>query len=180
MVSIKIIKQEKSKLKDLATRRNGSKKPEWTRRKTDIFNDIEVDLLGLYGEYAVSKYLGVGIDESISISGDSGYDIEYNGMRLGVKYNHRVNGYLMVEGRDGDDIESGVMNDFSCDGMILVNGICKPPSNCECIKVEEPIMNIMGWLPKEYFMIDMVEKDWGLGKRYVCNVNQLLPIEILK
>lgn len=163
-------------LAEIGHARNAAKKPEWTRRKSDVFSDAEIDVLGMYGEYAVASYLGKDVDTTITTHGDGGSDLSFNGLSLAVKYNHRWNGYLMVEHRDGDDIGSGIIGDLTSDIIILTHGKCNPPKRCICREEGWVYVILAGWLTKKEFVSLMESRNLGLGGRYICKCEHLHPM----
>ena len=179
MNAIVITKQERATLAGIGTARNSAKNPEWTRRKSDVFSDAEVDVLGMYGEYAVAEYLGLRVDTTITTTGDDGSDLKWNGLSIAVKYNHRWNGFLMVEHRKGDNPALGIMGDLICDIIVLTHGRCKPPTQCKCREEGGIVVVVAGWLTRSEFIEKMNSRDLGLGGRYICTCDQLRPMHQL-
>lgn len=174
--AVVISEKSRAELQCLAQARNGCKDPSWTRRKTDVFSDEEVDTLGLYGEYAVASYLGMPLDETISSSGDNGHDLMWCGRTAAVKFNHRWDGFLMVEERAGDDPGNGKINDLSADIIILTHGNCDPPKACYCRDPHSLTVVVAGWMWREDFIRRMEYRNWGLGGRYTCRARELRPM----
>lgn len=166
----------RQRLEALGKARNAAKSPEWSRRKSDVFSDAEVDVLGLYGEYAAGHYLGVEIDSTINSYGDSGVDLVYGTLSVAVKFNHRWRGYLMVEQRPGDAPSVGIVGDLTSDLIILTHGKCFPPERCYCRREGGLVVALAGWLWREEFVSAMYARDLGLGVRYICTCEQLRPM----
>ena len=176
-MKVTITEAERRELASLAHGRNASKHPNATRRKSDVFDDVTLDTLGLYGEFAASKVLGCSIDRSISGSGDSGHDLHWQGKTVAVKYNHRINGFLMVEARDGDNYPTS-LHDLKSDIIVLVHGTCQPP-NCSCRQRGTINVHVAGWLSREDFLERCFLKDLGLGNRYIVTADRLRPMSEL-
>ena len=170
--------ETRSDLWQLAGRRNGSKQPEWTRRVSDVFNDHEVDFLGLVGEAAPSKVLGVPFDRSVHAHGDGGTDLVLPDQRIvATKFNHRQHGYLIFEERAGD-VEREHLADFSADLAVLTVGGCDSRS-CHCITAPEWRLWVVGSITRDRFLTEYRRADWGLGSRYYVPASALDPIEQL-
>jgi len=175
-VGVIITKGCRDGLSEIGKARNSAKEPNWTRRMSKAFTDAQINELGMYGEYAASSYLGLKVDQKIHRVGDSGHDLVFGRMKIAVKYNHRWRGYMIVEGRIGDDLKIGHIRDFNSDAIILTHGICAPPV-CKCFKDDAAIFVVVaGWLTKEKFLKRMSSVNWGLGLRYYCRCDQLDPI----
>ena len=92
----------------------------------------EEQYVGLLGETIVKNYLGV--DNSITIGFDGGYDLEYNGMKIDVKTMGRtvnprpyyVNNFISYQ------------SDFDCDAYIFCS-----------INKKTSELTICGWITKE-------------------------------
>lgn len=179
MIEIIIPKEKRLELTGMGHARNAAKEPEWSRRKSDVFADNELDAHGMWGEYAAGSYLGVDVDAEITRNGDGGRDLFWRNKKVAVKFNHRDGGFLMVEGRPGDDIFNGVMKDFPEDVSIIISttGKCVLPGQCICRKEGDIVVTMAGWLTREQFLNSMFKKDLGLGPRYICRTCQLNPME---
>lgn len=165
MQAVIIPRRVRLELGEIGRLRNGAKDPSWTRRRSDVFSDAEVDELGLYGEYAVADFLGVDFDRRISVGGDGGVDFVWRGRELAVKYNHRWLGYLVVEERAGDDPGGGVLGDLSAEIIVGTHGKCSRGA-CYCRGGSGVVVAFSGWLYREEFIGRMRRVDWGLGGRY--------------
>lgn len=173
----------KHRLVSLGQARNAAKDPSWTRRKSDVFNDAQVDALGCLGEWAISQYLDAPMDWNVHAHGDKGIDLKLaDGRTVAVKLNHRWKGYLMVEERKGD--KDSRLSDLSTDLICLIHGQCRVPGRCECKELmtnqQEWPLWIAGYLPTDEFLKKKQYADWGLGGRHYVRVNQLRGIEELK
>lgn len=178
-----LTRREVDRLVQIATARNDAKEPEWTRRETDAFDDRQVNILGAIGEYAAAAAFGLDIDPSIHSGGDNGIDLVLpSGATAAVKYNHRWNGYLLVEGRVGDAEEE--LGDLKADNILLTHGMCLPGKDiCHCPRIwngkNGVVVFLAGWLTKEQFIRCKSVKDWGIGVRHCVRVSQLRPISEL-
>lgn len=178
MFLIRMSKQTRKKLIRLGTARNAAKKPEWTRRASNVFNDRQVDILGCIGEYAASMALNVPMDWDVHVHGDTGADLSTSCGTVAVKYNHRSKGYLIVEERKPD-----TWYDLKADRILLVHGWCNPTKGmCTCAATinSEGITQVMvkGWLAKDKFKQLSTYVDWGLGGRFYVRADQLHPMEL--
>jgi hypothetical protein len=176
MNAVVITKEERNKMAGIGTARNACKRPEMSRRMSDVFSDSEVDVLGMMGEYAVAEYLGASVDESIHMHGDNGTDLTFRGHTVSVKYNHRWRGFLMVEERQGDDIHSGLVNDLKTDLIVLSHGKCMPPKTCVCRDAGGIVVVLAGWLTRDEFISTASHRDLGLGGRYIVTCDKLRPM----
>jgi len=156
---------------ELAKRRNGSKHPDATRRKSDIFTDVELDYIGLIGEAAVEDVCKIPIDRHVYEHGDNGDGKLSDGRTIAVKFNHRMNGYLLFEERQGD-VPHKHINDFQYDVAILVSGYCDPKGTCYC---REPtlVVKVAGYVTREQFLKKHNTSDWGLGNRFWMRQSEL-------
>lgn len=185
MIASFIDSETKLRLFECADGRNSAKDPSWTRRKTDIFNDQEVDRLGIIGEYAAADVFGVDIDWNITVHGDKGHDLILpNKWTAAVKFNHRYEGYLMIEGRDTDTDDE--LSDLTTDVLILTHTFCEPKQNiCHCHKkLLNPLIPstviIAGWISRQEFMKVKGEANWGAGVRHFVEVSDLHhPCELM-
>lgn len=191
MIACYIPTEIKEKLYDCSDGRNGAKDPSWSRRKTEIFTDQELDRLGIIGEYAAADVLGVNLDWSVTTHGDNGHDLVLpNGWTAAVKFNHRYKGFLMIEGRDGDTDDELV--DLTTDVLILTHSFCEPKENiCRChdrlLTADYPsTIIIAGWISRSEFMRLKSERDWGAGLRHFVvvedlrNIGELIALSKLK
>src|SRR5574337_86111 len=185
MIASYLTSEIKHKLFKCSDGRNGAKDPSWTRRKMTVFNDVELDRLGIIGEYAAGDILNVKIDWTVSVHGDNGHDLVLqNGWKAAVKFNHRYQGFLMVEGRDGDTDDELV--DLTSDVLILVHGFCNPKKGQAC-SCENRLLNpdvassviVAGWISRADFMVKKVLKNWNAGDRWMVEVCDLRPIQEL-
>lgn len=183
---MKLSKDEVLYLRGYASQRNESKDPSWTRRKSDQYTDLQVDLMGLCGEYVASLALNADVDLAISSSGDPGHDllVDFSHRRqvpVGVKFNHRLNGYLIVEPNRKDSEEK--MYDFRSDLVVLVSGVCRPKSGfCTCSPdlIHEQDFHLAGWITRDRFMSIRTPVNWGLGDRWYVRQSDLNPISSLR
>lgn len=151
---------------DLGVRRNASKRPEWTRKKSHQMSDALVNYIGLKGEWAAAEalseigLLGSGIDTRIHSDGDDGYDLVLSdGRKVAVKFNHRRNGYLVFE-RESDFPASTPL-------ALLVFGECRSQIDCRCTDMERTDrLTIAGWIGHDEFWSKATCSNWGLGVRW--------------
>jgi hypothetical protein len=159
-----------------ALQRNATKPAASSRRKSDVFSDGELDIIGAWGEAAAAAFCGAQYDDEIRRSGDDGVDFRVGGLAYAVKYNHRKSGYLMVEQRDGDS-EVFLHDIEQVDVIISTTGLCLPPRECYCQRLMKPGNHVpvilQGWLFKDEFINRKTLKDWGLGGRWFVHAGRL-------
>lgn len=175
--------ETKRKLFECAINRHTVKRKNYTRKKSGEWTDIELHQLGILGEYAAASVLNVDIDWSIQEFGDGGHDLDLDGYTVCVKFSHRINGHLIVEGRASDTPEE--LHDCRSDIMILTHYLCEPRDNkCKCrctlLNPTKPsIILVAGWTSREHFMRDMIKTDWGMGTRYYVPQSKLYHMSTL-
>jgi hypothetical protein len=179
--SVYIPAHQKHAIFEIARGRNAAKHSSWSRRASEVFSDAELDMLGMLGEVAVASLLGIDYDATITTCGDNGTDMTtHSGLRVAVKFNHRFNGYLMIEGRSGDS--DSKLKDLKTDVLILSCSFCDPTHKvCRC---RDGLLNegkgstvlVPGWIYSDTFMSVRQTTDWGLGLRHYVTVQQLEPI----
>ena len=147
-------------------------KPRWqSRKRSKDYTDLEVDFMGVKGEYVASQVLGIPFDsQGYGAKGDHGVDL-YGGLRAAIKTNHRANGYLIV-----DDIDISSL--AKVDILISVLGSCvvtKPPL-CPCMVEQHPeymarpeFWEVSGWMTVTDFRREKEQSDWGGGLRHWVN-----------
>jgi hypothetical protein len=119
----------------------------------------QADMLGVMGEYAVAKYLGLPFDTTINLQGDGGEtDIYLGKLNVQVKSTKYKTGRLVFNNK----------KEIAADLFVL----------CYC---SEPdlLVQILGYIEKQ--LIDSVSevKDLGHGLRIVVEQKHLLPISDL-
>lgn len=180
---IKISNEEKQKIIQCGHDRNALKDPSISRRKANIFSDDELDAIGALGEYAGCQAINAQFDWRVGYGGDGGVDaVLEDGSKIAIKFNHRSQGFLMVESRAGDTKDT--LHDIeNIDYIVLTTGTCDPPRHCKCreiIKNSLPVyIAIPGFLSKDEFLSLRKYKDWGLGGRWFVSTDQLHPISDL-
>lgn len=172
--------ETRKKLAALGVSRNSAKRPEWTRRKSDVFNDQQVDILGCIGEFAASIAIGAPMNLDVHSHGDGGVDLNTAVGTIAVKFNHRNRGYLIVEERSPDR-----WSDLNSDILVLVHGLCSGrKGECVCsirIKSKEPMEVIVaGYIEASKFKNIAKHVDWGLGGRFFCDIDSLRPVHELR
>lgn len=162
---------ECARAKAIGEGRNSAKPSHATRRKSDVFCDAKLDEIGMLGELAMASYLGVDLDEGIYAHGDGGVDFIFNGVSFAVKFNHRREGFLMVEGRAEDT--DHCLHDLNADAIVLTHGVCVPGSKCVCNEIGPKWVCLAGWLPTREFLQKRTTRDLGLGVRHIVKKDQL-------
>lgn len=119
----------------------------------------EADLLGVMGEYAVSKYLKIPFDTSINLEGDGGeVDMYLGDWDIQVKATKYSTGRLVFNTKE--EIKALINVLVFCD-------------------MKNKVVNILGYSSKRDVKKNMYEKDLGHGIRYCLEQVNLKPIEEL-
>lgn len=116
----------------------------------------QADMLGVMGEYAVAKYLGLPFDTSINLEGDGGE----TDLMLG-KHNIQVKSTKYKTGR----LVFNNLKEIIADLFVL----------CYCSE-PEMLVQILGYIKKEEIKNVSELKDLGYGLRIVIEQRHLLPI----
>lgn len=156
--------KEMAQIKEIAGARNQIKidndivSHKWTDEKSEL----DIHTLGMAGEYAVSRLLGVPVDLNIHVCGDAGWDLtDKKGIfRVEVK----------TRGKPGWDfaLNSDNLKDFQADIGVLV----WPTRQSDTFEV-------VGWTTKVHLAFAGEVKDFGKGKRLVIRHSKLQPIRQL-
>ena len=141
----------------VAERRNVVKAPHGTvnLRKCSR-SDFEVHLLGVMGELAVARWLGVEVDTSVSASGDDKVsDLVHNGVRIQVKTRtvQEKPIYLFFNQRE----------QFRADVAVLA--LVLGPARVQ----------VAGWIRRQDFLDQATAADFGYGPRVVVTMDKLNP-----
>ena len=131
-----------------------------TRRIDERHGDLELNILGLKGEFAVARYLGIpieSVDHAVSLRGRRWpHDLSYAGATIEVKTNSYPGGTLYFN------------EYFKADYAVLV----VPGTN--------GAMRIVGYISRGEFHDKCNITDYGHGKRLAVVQWALRPIEELK
>ena len=138
------------------------------------YGDLQIDFLGVKGEYVVSQVYGVPFDESgYGALGDDGVDIR-TPTPGAIKTNHRRDGYLIVERwRDVHRV----------DVIHLVDGLCSPPDRCICRTLparESEVWRYVGYITVDDFKVKSELTNWGIGPRRFVRQRHLSPLNHLR
>jgi hypothetical protein len=116
----------------------------------------QADMLGVMGEYAVAKYLGLPFDTSINLDGDGGEtDLMLGSYNIQVKSTKYKTGRLVFNN----------LKEIIADLFVL----------CYCSEPEMSV-EILGYIKKEAIKNVSELKDLGYGLRIVIEQRHLLPI----
>lgn len=119
---------------------------------------VENDFIGILGEAAVGAFLGIGFDETISLAGDGGVkDLELDGTTIQVKTMYSHGSRLMFNDKA----------DFLADVAVLVR------------RLDDRRAEILGWIPRQEFLIICGQEDFGYGMRHFVPEKELYPIRQL-
>ena len=119
----------------------------------------EADILGVMGEYAVSKYLSIPMDTEVNLQGDGGeVDLWLGDWSIQVKSTKYDNGRLVFNSKD------------EMKALIDVLTICN---------IQKQTVNIVGYISNKDLQQKMYEKDLGFGVRYCIDQDDLKDISWL-
>ena len=119
----------------------------------------EADILGVMGEYAVSKYLSIPMDTEVNLQGDGGeVDLWLGDWSIQVKSTKYDNGRLVFNSKD------------EMKALIDVLTICN---------IQKQTVNIVGYISNKDLQQKMYEKDLGFGVRYCIDQADLKDISWL-
>jgi hypothetical protein len=120
---------------------------------------LAVEIVGIKGEAAVAKHLGVKIDRSIHDEGDGGRDLTWQGRTIQVKSSFPADTlHLLVN--DSDSLQ--------CDYLVFV-----------VTDETAPAARIYGWIKTVDFLQSATIKNMGHGDRMALPVDKLHPITTL-
>jgi hypothetical protein len=160
-MKIQFSKKEFNHIKMLATGRHFYKDIVIPDRDMERWNNSqhEADLLGVMGEYAVSKYLKIPFDTSINLKGDGGkYDMFLGDWSIQVKATKYKNGRLVFNTLD------------EAKAHIHILTLCSD---------QKRFVKIAGFITKRDFKRKCYEQNLGHGVRYCINQDDLEEIELL-
>lgn len=158
-VTVPFTKPEQALIARLAEERQAPKENHASARDKRIMyrDNVATHLIGLMGEYAVSKTLGVPFDQEAYVAGDLEKDMVIFGVGVEIK---TLQGYLAFR----------VLEDFVADVAVLVTykaGVFDQ-------------VTIQGWIDRETFTACHFQDDFGYGVRPCMQPNRLHPIFTLK
>lgn len=118
-----------------------------------------VEVVGIKGEAAVAKYLGVKINRAIQDAGDDGRDLSWRGRHIQVKSSFPASTlHLLVN--DSDSLK--------CDYLVFV-----------VTDETTPSARIHGWIKTVDFLQSAEIKNMGYGERIALPADRLHPMSTL-
>lgn len=159
----------------LAGKRNAAKTEQQNKRVDKDLSDIQMHYVGLKGEYAVAKFLGIQLDMEILLAGDSGHDLVFKDRTIDVKVSQKDLKFFPGA--------------FAADIAVLVQ-----PHTYKAAwhkaerddRVGKPIFAwkhslISGWVWRKRFEEECYEHDFGYGLRNCMNAEDLYhPYELFR
>jgi hypothetical protein len=129
-------------------------------RKKVMWNNTQeaIDLLGVMGEYAVSKHLKIPMDMSVSLEGDGGIDMYYGQYNLQIKTTKYKTGRLVFNMNQPIDADIYIL--------------------CYAIE-QESLVHIQGYIRQAHIPEQLVVMNLGHGMRKVIEQRCLSPISML-
>ena len=166
---VKLTPLELRALWDMAVARNDAKTI-GTNKMYGGVSDEALHYIGLKGEYAVSKLLGIDINTEIYDKGDVGHDLEYLGHTIEVKVSQRDLKFFQDRPPVADIVALVVPQIVS-----LANVTAKRD-----YLIKHPLLGwqhqfIVGWITKERLMELCYQRDFGYGVRDVLDRESLIP-----
>lgn len=162
---MKIIMLSHNKIREaqkLADQRNNKKVGVKSHRINDGVSDYAIHFYGILGEMAVAEWLGLNIDSTHNPNGgDPGYDFKYNNLKVDVKYSRDPRGCLLFKNKAR----------FRADIAVFTRAL---------VRNESGVVQIVGWVPKDYFLKNCEEVNLGKGKTLLIRNNKLLDTDLLK
>jgi len=157
-VTVELTPEDLARIETLAHGRNDPKEGKIATRRVDgKRDDLELNLLGLRGEFAVAKHLGVSLNYEIHMRGRKNkYDLIYAGQTIEVTVNSYPGGDLYFNAY------------FDADYAVLV------------VPAPAGAMRIAGYASREEFRDLSRIVNYGHGDRLAMSQWQLRPIEELK
>lgn len=145
-------------LRRLAEERQAPKEGHATARDKRIVHrdNVQTHLIGLLGEYAVSKVMGVPFDRDAYVAGDLEKDIMIYGVTVEIK---TLQGYLAFP----------VLEDFIAEVAVLV---WHAPGVVDRVSIQ-------GWIDRESFGACHFVDDFGYGRRPCMQPADLHPMQAL-
>ena len=152
-VTVELTSEDLARIETLAHGRNDPKEGKVaTRRVDETKDDLSLNLLGLRGEFAVSKYLEVSLNYEIHMRGRKNtYDLIYAGQTIEVKVNSYEAGDLYFNSY------------FKADYAVLV------------VPAPAGAMRIVGYASREEFRDLSRIVNYGHGDRLAMSQWQLRP-----
>jgi hypothetical protein len=121
----------------------------------------DAHLIGVMGEYAVAKYLGLKIDEVVTLHGDNGSDLNAcNCIRIEVKTRNRRGFDFALNNTRTSDIKWDV-------GILAY-------------KVASNQIEIAGWISKVSFLSRCTVKNYNYGDRLVVEPDKMFALTDLR
>jgi len=125
-----------------------------TNKISDKLTDLELHLLEVKGQLAVSRFLNVPMDWSICVGGNKNPHFTVNGITMRVQ----------MPTHDPPILKLNRAEDFYTDLMVV------------CMAWEPHVIGIYGCVSRERFLREHMMKDFGTGKRLTLLSWYLTPI----
>ncbi len=150
----------------LARKRQEAKSGGATDRRSDTrLSNIQMHYIGIKGEYAVAKYLGIGFDMRSLTDGDDYGDLLWRGRHIEVK---NLQDWLLF-----------TPGTFLAEVAVLVNPLRERPDRRVTDKPPHAYKDVVlrGWITKERFIEHSYVHDFGYGPRLCVRPDRLSPME---
>ena len=158
----------------MAGKRNAAKTEQQNKRVDKDLSDIQMHYVGLKGEYAVAKFLGIELDMDILLAGDAGHDLVFRDRTIDVKVSQKDLKFFPGK--------------FTADIAVLVQPHTRMswhrPEKDE--RIGKPVFAwkhslISGWVWRKRFEEEYYERDFGYGLRHCMNAEDLHnPYELFR
>jgi hypothetical protein len=130
-----------------------------SNRRVANKDDFEIHLVGMMGEFAVSKFLGIPARSDLTMFGDGAVDIEFRGSRIQVKTSTHAS--------------------LNCERLVFLNTLNDfGPSDWLIACSIKSITNVVihGFISKKKFTRDCFNKNFGYGDRVCVRESDLTDI----
>lgn len=173
-ITVRFTAEDGQEIQEITDLRCQQKNPGNSRKMSKDYSNELVERWGVIGEFAIEKATGWPMDKELRLGGDGGVDFTVPGLgTVSAKFNHRANGYLLFEDREGDQARIS-LSEFKTDVAVLVDGVCDPPE-CSC-KIREwwrrPV-RVVGWIEQADFLMASTWVNWGYGVRWFVRQKRL-------
>lgn len=135
LMIIPLTREDAEMCREMAKERNNKNPGVRSAKYSKGMSDYGIHFFGLLGEFAVAKFLNIPFSPEVNRDGgDEGFDFDYNGVKIDVKYTRSNPAFLMFQS----------FRKFKADVAILTRPAYK----------NDPIsgVKISGYISKEYFL----------------------------
>lgn len=144
----------------IAARRQSKKEPYRSTRVLGPYRSSrEVHYIGVLGELAVGRYLGLQVDDSERVDGDSGSDFVVHGLMLDVQTSTHRDPHLKYDSKHPFRADIAILARYARFSSLIV---------------------LEGWIRKSTFRERSHKENYGHGVRDIVTVNDLEKMPLLR